>query len=56
MMRVEEADGRAVLGDQVFLAENTVDNAAGTVRLAAAAMGTPPAGADNVLFRLTVYG
>ncbi len=56
MLRAEEIVVGPYLGDQIFLAENTIDNAAGTVRLVAAAMAPPPAGADNVLFRLTVAG
>jgi Tol biopolymer transport system component len=56
LLRVEEATLGPVLGDNVFLAENTVDNAAGTVRLDATATAQPPAGAENILFQLTVYG
>jgi Tol biopolymer transport system component len=56
LLRAEEVAVGPYLGDQVFLADNTIDNAAGTVRLVAAAMAPPPAGADNVLFRLTVSG
>ena len=56
LIRIEEAVVGPALGDQVFLSENTVDNAAGTVQLTAAATVTPPAGADNLLFSLTVYG
>jgi WD40 repeat protein len=56
MLRAEDIVVGPYLGDQVFLADNTIDNAAGTVRLVVAAMAPPPAGADNVLFRLTVSG
>jgi hypothetical protein len=56
LIRIEEAVVGPALGDQVFLSENTVDNAAGTVQLTAAATVAPPAGADNLLFSLTVYG
>lgn len=56
LIRIEEATVGPLLGDQVFMAENTVDNAAGTVQLTADATATPPAGADNLLFSLTVYG
>jgi WD40 repeat protein len=56
LIRIEEATVGPVLGDQVFVSENTVDNAAGTVQITAAATVAPPAGADNLLFSLTVYG
>ena len=56
LIRIEEATVGPLLGDQVFMAESTVDNAAGTVQLTANATVTPPAGTDNVLFSLTVYG
>jgi WD40 repeat protein len=56
LIRIEEATVGPVLGDQVFVSENTVDNAAGTVQITAAATVPPPAGADNLLFSLTVYG
>jgi hypothetical protein len=56
LIRIEEATVGPVLGDQVFMAENTVDNAAGTVQLTASSPVPPPAGADNLLFSLTVYG
>ena len=56
MLRVEELNVGPYLGDQVFLAESTVDNPGGIVRLAAAAMGPVPADAGSVLFSMTVYG
>lgn len=55
LVRVESAQVGPFLGAQVFEAENTVDNAAGQVRLVAAAMAPPP-GASDVLFVLHVGG
>jgi Tol biopolymer transport system component len=56
LLRVEQAEAGPYLGDQVLISENAVDNPGGTVRLAITATQTPPAGADNLLFRLTVSG
>ena len=55
-IRIERAAIGPMLGPGAFEAENVVDNAAGTVLLVASAQTTPPAGADNVLFTLEVYG
>ncbi len=54
-IRINRAAVGPMLGVGAFEAENTVDNAAGSVVLVASAP-TPPAGADNVLFTLDVYG
>ncbi len=56
MLRINRAIIGPYLGGSVFEAENTVDNAAGQVRLVAAAMSPPPAGADTILFQLEVGG
>ena len=56
MLRVNRAVVGPYLGDNVFEAENTVDNATGQVRLVAAAMSPPPAGTDTILFQLEVSG
>ena len=56
LLRVRSATVGPYLGQNVFTMTNTLDNAAGTVQLAAAALQPPPAGADNVLFQLEVEG
>lgn len=56
LIRVHSAEVGPYLGEQVFRAQNEIDNAAGTVKLSAAALQPPPQGAANVLFRLEIGG
>src|SRR5690606_35005657 len=42
------------LGEQVFTVENRIDNEAGIVRLAAAALGDPPPDSEPILLRLYI--
>ena len=56
LLRVRNANVGPYLGQNVFLIRNEVDNAAGTVQLAAAALQPPPAGVENMLFQIEVEG
>ncbi len=56
MLRVDSAEFGPFLGAQVFAGDNTVDNVQGTIKLAGAALGAPPSGAENILFRIYVTG
>ncbi len=55
-LRVDSAEFGPFLGTQVFAGDNTIDNVQGTVKLAAAALGAPPSGTENILFRVSVTG
>ncbi|MDZ4765102.1 MAG: cohesin domain-containing protein [Chloroflexota bacterium] len=46
----------SIVGGGALVAENVIDNTNGEVRLAAVALGTPPAITGEPLFRLTVVG
>ncbi len=56
LLRVHSTAVGPYLGANVFTTQNEVDNATGTVKLGAAALQTPPAGVDNVLFQLEIEG
>ncbi|GEM_PF-1257223 len=56
LLRVSSASVGPYLGANVFTMQNAIDNASGTVQLAAAALQPPPAGVENVLFQLEVEG
>ena len=55
LIRIQRAILGPYLGADAFEAENRVDNPAGRVRLVAEATN-PPAGTDDLLFQLEVYG
>ena len=49
VLQIESVVLGPFLGTQAFTVENVVDNVAGTIRVAATALGDPPQDADNVL-------
>ena len=54
VIQIESVQIGPFLGEQVFTAENTIDNTAGTVRVAAAALGDPPEDGQSVLLLLDI--
>lgn len=54
VIQVESVEVGPFLGEQVFTAQNVVDNMAGTVRVAAAALGDPPKDAEPILLLLDI--
>jgi hypothetical protein len=54
IVQVDSADAGPYLGDQVFVADNVIDNEAGVVTLAAVALGDPGETDDDLLFELAI--
>jgi LysM repeat protein len=54
VIQVDQIELGPFLGEQVFTAENSIDNEAGIVRLAAAALGDPPPDSEPILLRLHI--
>jgi hypothetical protein len=53
VIRIESVQIGPFLGEQVFTTENIIDNTAGMVRVAAAALGDPPESSEPVLPGIT---